>query len=582
MRMRVKIAFIARHAVWQGLFVAVPSLLLSQERPGHNWLQTEAPVCSFGDRHFIQQAASDHREVPTQNPMVRRILPNQRERQDGDLLTVRTTVPCVNGKLEGSGKVQFLRKSVPQFEYNVGPEYGIIYRAGYLAAIPDTRKIRTRLRTCERATRELEVSVPDGYALWSSELTDSLANLTGQELQLRCALRATSGRKTVWVFGYVSALDSKEGETERGNARRTVEFTPPGPATVRTDSERAWTASLTSAAQETGEARSANRPGTSSRVSSRTVGLSGIKPSDSPGEVLVSAKTAYVMHECAGTVRDVFGVVADGISLSDDREALRWLADAVAFAQTQCPRPITGTGKSVFDQRGGGFNNITVHLRRGVPSTLAQEIAASKRLGHDRVDRYRHFVNAYPVHLVRARNYSVDSLTWREFTNSARQAKESAERETSRRIAQEQAQQRALEIERARVISERQRTQAIQSRSSAFLRSYRVDEYTSIASLSANPFAHKGKIVAAVVSFDQMTAANAGVFSRGTNLVYVSNVPSTRFVRTGELVVLAGRVIGNSKINLPLFGEVLVPHLSFVGSASCKEAGCADYSLERR
>jgi hypothetical protein len=137
-------------------------------------------------------------------------------------------------------------------------------------------------------------------------------------------------------------------------------------------------------------------------------------------------------------------------------------------------------------------------------------------------------------------------------------------------------QEREKQAELALKAAAQARQDEIARRLAAFLQSNGVGQVVRPDQLAANPFAYQGQIVAVTLVFEQMISPNEGLFSGSGASLLVSAVPSGRFTEGRSAVVLAGRVLGNREVKLPLVGATLVPHLSFVGSDSC-EHGCGDY-----
>ena len=112
-----------------------------------------------------------------------------------------------------------------------------------------------------------------------------------------------------------------------------------------------------------------------------------------------------------------------------------------------------------------------------------------------------------------------------------------------------------------------------------FIKKNRVEEWPNISEFFANPFIYEGKIVALPVSFQEMQSATQGIFSDVRNpfqAFVVSDIPKGMFKISGTIVVLAGKVLGKTKLEFPLFGLMQVPHLKFVGVHFCKENNCKD------
>jgi len=129
---------------------------------------------------------------------------------------------------------------------------------------------------------------------------------------------------------------------------------------------------------------------------------------------------------------------------------------------------------------------------------------------------------------------------------------------------------------------QRRAEQAIIDRSQAFLKANGVAHFVTIQQLAANPFVYQNQVVAIYGEFQQMNSATQGLFSSKDKPFVFSAIPTARFTQQRSMVVLAGRVLGNIEIKLPVLGSTLVPHLSFVGSAFCQQPECSEYSFDVR
>lgn len=47
-------------------------------------------------------------------------------------------------------------------------------------------------------------------------------------------------------------------------------------------------------------------------------------------------------------------------------------------------------------------------------------------------------------------------------------------------------------------------------------------------------------------------------------------------------IILAGPVLGNAPVKVPILGKTLVPHPSYVGSYFCKKRNCAEMVVPGR
>ena len=116
----------------------------------------------------------------------------------------------------------------------------------------------------------------------------------------------------------------------------------------------------------------------------------------------------------------------------------------------------------------------------------------------------------------------------------------------------------------------------IAARASAFFKSNGVTRIVTAEQLAGNPFVFKGQVVAVYFYFEKMNAETQAIFYSGNAEFVVSGAPSSKFTQHGSTFILAARVVGNFTLQGPL-GSTTVPHLSYLGSAACKDLGCTEY-----
>jgi len=310
--------------------------------------------------------------------------------------------------------------------------------------------------------------------------------------------------------------------------------------------------------------------------------------------------------------RFVIGVLAKEIDLSQDDVAAKQILDsAVRFAQTKC----VSDGFTPGGLPDRPVANIVIEVRHGDPATFTDEkFTGSRRHPDNRSTGWtsiekdlESFRKDYPIVAIEGKTSTdVERLTVNDkeanwttsrgrdvssYTNldkerfdqavaaKAREAQEAARRaqqvEAERlRIAQAEAQRaQQAQLAAAQRAAQQKKQRDIAVRSAAFVSANGVRHFVTAKELAANPFIFKGQVVAVHCYFKQMRSATEGLFAYGDTFIVVSGVPSTRFTREGPWLLLAGRVQGNKEINFP-FGNALVPHLSYVGSASCDQVNC--------
>jgi uncharacterized protein YecT (DUF1311 family) len=100
-----------------------------------------------------------------------------------------------------------------------------------------------------------------------------------------------------------------------------------------------------------------------------------------------------------------------------------------------------------------------------------------------------------------------------------------------------------------------------------------IESWTTPSQLIRNPYFYKDVVVGMIVQFRRMVSGNEAIFDRSGTKVFVSAVPANLF-QSGELVVLAGRVLGNKGLVSPNGSEELLPALNYVATFKCGGASC--------
>jgi len=248
-----------------------------------------------------------------------------------------------------------------------------------------------------------------------------------------------------------------------------------------------------------------------------------------------STTVTFSLTECSSSsYRKVRGDVPKGVDLSNDAIARKILQKGGEFAQQKCPKKQPAS-------------NVVVALFQGTENQV-----------------------------VRGRNYDDNKFTWSEYTNFPlveRQQREEAAAIAREAKAHDEQRQRELEAKRAQ--EERYNAEA-RRRAAQFAEEYTVKEWPSINELSANPFVYEGKVIGIEAQFSTMRSATEGIFGASGGVFVVSNIPKGKFRQDGQVVVLAGRVLGKASVNLPRLGTMEVPHLEFVGVHVCSDDKCTD------
>lgn len=247
----------------------------------------------------------------------------------------------------------------------------------------------------------------------------------------------------------------------------------------------------------------------------------------------------------------VNGIVASGIDLSDDLTARQLLEMGFASGQEKCP----------------SAEHLYVYLRPGDPASFT---SATKGFEFVSGSLY-----GYPADVVGGGWSKGKSAVISGYQNFPRALKDQQLAEAA------QARQREAVLAQQRQAAQRVQSE-IAARSAAFVKANGVAHFVTVDRLAANPFVYQDQVVAIYGAFEQMNSATQGLFSIRDKRFVVSGIPAAKFTQQGSLVMLAGRVLGNIEIKLPVLGPTLVPNLSFVGSAFCQQQGCSDYAINLR
>ena len=94
-----------------------------------------------------------------------------------------------------------------------------------------------------------------------------------------------------------------------------------------------------------------------------------------------------------------------------------------------------------------------------------------------------------------------------------------------------------------------------------------IQRWIKPSQLARNPYFFKDVVVGMIVQFDRRVSDKEAVFLRSGARIFVSGVPQ-RFVDQ-QMVVLAGRVVGNKGVVDPSGSEELIPAVDYLGTADC-------------
>lgn len=96
--------------------------------------------------------------------------------------------------------------------------------------------------------------------------------------------------------------------------------------------------------------------------------------------------------------------------------------------------------------------------------------------------------------------------------------------------------------------------------------------YVNWEKFKANPFVSEGKVLLFNTSLGQMQTAESGICS---DVLFV-DIPRGTFVDSRPAMI-AGKVLGVTKVVLPIVGETQIPKVRFLGVEFCAEKNCGDF-----
>lgn len=142
------------------------------------------------------------------------------------------------------------------------------------------------------------------------------------------------------------------------------------------------------------------------------------------------------------------------------------------------------------------------------------------------------------------------------------------ERAQGERAAQEQAQQKVRDQQQQ---LEAQAKAAKDAKAQALADKYRVDGWIPWTSVTANAYAHEGKVYMIKTVFERMLSPDSAQFGDGmiSQAVLITGVPKTAFTERKDVVVV-GRVLEPDK-------NVRALKFKYVGHEFCRERSCSEF-----
>ena len=97
-----------------------------------------------------------------------------------------------------------------------------------------------------------------------------------------------------------------------------------------------------------------------------------------------------------------------------------------------------------------------------------------------------------------------------------------------------------------------------------------IQKWIKPSELTRNPYFFKDMVVGMVVQLDHKISDKEAVFARSGARIFVSGVPHS--FADQQIVILAGRVVGNKGVVDPSGSEELMPAIDYLGTADCAKA----------
>jgi hypothetical protein len=213
------------------------------------------------------------------------------------------------------------------------------------------------------------------------------------------------------------------------------------------------------------------------------------------------------------TNRSVRGDIPLSIDLSNKTTTDQILADALLFAEEECPVNVSHDTTSIR----------LYQTDDNYPEMDDAVISAVTYLGHIRTPHWNHF-----------KNHAASRTKIKKET----ERKKKKEKEAKKRFNE-------------------------------FCSKNRVESWVSMDELCANPFVYQGKTIAIRTFFAQMVSATSGIFIPGgfemVQHIVVSNIPKGLFTSSDEAsIIIVGEVLGKTESTVPILGSMQVPHLKFI------------------
>lgn len=97
-----------------------------------------------------------------------------------------------------------------------------------------------------------------------------------------------------------------------------------------------------------------------------------------------------------------------------------------------------------------------------------------------------------------------------------------------------------------------------------------IEKWIKPSQLARNPYFFKDEVVGMVVQLDHKISDTQAVFVRSSAQIFVAGVPKNFTSR--DMMVLAGRVVGNKGVVDQSGSEQLMPAVDYIGTADCTQA----------
>ena len=426
-----------------------------------------------------------------------------------------------------------------EMDQNTGIRFSLLYQWGYVA--PHYRTSKNRDDTmCNGYWIPVIGEVPGEIDLTDETLVQSIIS-KAKQYAFRICPNLRAKKQQIWISLYSNTFDKSRIEKESPIFARFDPYVSPDYSRLREDyKNRIAEAATRQRAEEEKQRRQQEeerrlaekqKAGEIRSLPQDTfLVLLGTDTKTGSSFWAYSRKSPEQCWAFTGGIRDVYAEVPRNVALHDDELGRSLVMMGEQFSAERCRDNALYT--EVF----------VLHKGYRVDLLAGDKVRLSPTAVWGNVSRWQGaFSPQGPPRLTAYRNYALEAL--------------------------------AAEQEKARRERERKETRR---RYDEFAKKNGVQAWPNMSELSVNPFVYENRIIAFSSYFHEMLSATDGLFRESfSNFYVVSNMPKGLLTSSGRVVV-AGKVIGKTEVNLPLLGRTSTVRLKFVDLYICRDRNCAD------